>query len=180
MDENQVRALIQELLGEHSTILWKELLIAALNSPVILLLVTAFIIWLLRKHLLKFLSSRDIEIGWGDKQIKLSELSNNIDQELDPVKEQIDMLKQELKVLRGRGKPVQLEKETKSKESEEEIKKRINKALSTSKYRWRSIDSLAKLSLARKEEVLEIIGADGSIVLGRGKNGEELAKFKHR
>ncbi len=90
------------------------------------------------------------------------------------------MLKQELKVLSGRGKPVQLEKETKSKESEEEIKKRINKALSSSKYRWRSIDSLAKLSLASKEEVLEIIGADSSIVLGRGKNGEELAKFKHR
>lgn len=167
-------------MNEHSLILWKELTIAGLNSPVVILILTIVIILMFREKLIKTLSNRNIEIGWGDKSIKLSELSNNLDQEIDPIKEQIEELKQELQFVKAQ-KHIEFEdKEIKSSASNEEVKTKIYKALASPKFRWRSLESIAKFVRASCDDVLEILESDEKVIVEKAKNGKTLAKFKHR
>ena len=180
MTEEQARSLIQQVLNEHSALLWKDVLLASLESPVVILLLLLFIAFLFRGQISKLFINRNIDIGWGDKHIKLSELSNNLDKELDPIREELELLKAEFEKLRaGTGEEPEAQKDDQDL-TDELVKKKIYKALSSPRFRWRSLKSLSKLSGISEDAVLEHLESDSQIDVGRAKDGSAIAKFKHR
>lgn len=182
MDEKQVKLLIENAISEHSLIVWKEILLKLLESPVILVIVVIAIVLLNRQKIAGLIKNRNIEIGWGDNHIKLNELSTSIDLELDPLREEIETLKSEINSLKNGDADVTQTntiEETNEKELKR-IKDRIHMALGSTKFRWRSIEQLAKLSGASEVQVLELTSSDNTIQVGHDKSGKKLAKFIHR
>jgi len=182
LNEDQVKLLIENALDEHSLIAWKEIILKLLESPVVLVILVGIVLFLSRTKIAGFIKNRNIEIGWGDKNIKLSELSTSIDQELDPLREEIESLKNEINSLKSEGvSPEETSVVDITDENElKRIKDRIHMALGSTKFKWRSIEQLAKLSRANEKQVLELIASDNTIQVGHDKSGKKLAKFIHR
>lgn len=182
MTEDQVKQLIEESISEHSASTWKEIVVAGLDSPVVLFLVFLIILYVFRSQIAALLKSRNIEFRWGDKHIKLNELSNNIDQEIDPLKDDIETLKNIVSKLQDEKGiiPEKMVSEAEQEEEVEHVKKRMYKALGSQKFRWRTIEKLAQFSRTTEEQILELISADETIEVGYDKHGNKLAKFKHR
>lgn len=180
MTEDQVKQIIEASIGERSSSALKEIVIAGLDSTVLLVLLIFLFIYLFRSNLAGLLKGRNIEIRWGDKQIKLNDLSNNIDQEIDPLREDVEALKYVTKQLQEKA-GLRLEKEVSQGEEElDQIKKRFYEALRSPKFRWRTIDRLALFSRTTPDKILELISADENIVMSYDTHGKRLAKLKHR
>jgi hypothetical protein len=169
-------------IEEDSLIEWTEVIVAALDSTVLLFFLVLIFLFVIRNQITTLLKSRNIEFKWGDKHIKLNELSNNLDQEIDPIKDDIETLKEDIRKLQEKEGllPEKVVTEAAKEDEITQIKKRMYKALGSPKFRWRSIDRLAKFSRTTEEQILELISADDSIQIGYDKLGNKLAKFKHR
>ncbi len=182
VNESQIKEIVEAVISEHSVIAWKEVLIKALESPIILVVVLVFILLIFKKQLAEILKGRDIDIGWGNSHIKLNELSKSIDKELDPLREEIESLKGTINELRAEESNIikTIASEEEREKDTKHIKGCIYKALASPKFRWRSIEKLAHYANATEEQVLELISADQSIEIGHDKSGRRLIKFKHR
>lgn len=64
---------------------WFELLFRLLDWPVTIPLLVGVLLIVFRFELRSALNRSNIKLTWGDKSIELSELEDNIDQDLDPI-----------------------------------------------------------------------------------------------
>jgi len=121
----------------------------------------------------------DITLSWGDRSIRLRELSDNLDKELAPIRDQIKELQIEMKALSGAQKPEEADRIDYLNLSEDAVK-RIKEALASERWNWRSVERLANAAGIPEDRVLTLLRLDPEIQLGADKAGHRLARLKTR
>ena len=183
MDETTVTELVRRLIEEQAVLAWEKVIVQALDWPLLVFILILLFIALFHKAISERLARGLIEISWGEgKHIRLTDLSENIDQELDPIREELADLRERLADLSS-GSPAAVNLKAELGPSEDErrtIKDRMYKALQSPKFKWRTVDGLATFCRTTPAQILELISEDQGIVLGTDKAGRRLAKLKSR
>jgi len=164
---------------------WIEIIPALIDWPFLLFIFLIVIVLLYREKIVGLLERGDIQISWGkDRHIKLKELSDGIDEELDPIRDEISELRNRIqdleKGLHGEKAEQKNEQLIDDEKRYKDAEERIINGLKSHKYRWRSIERLANISGVSENETLDILRANSGVVLSRGKSGREIARMEDR
>ena len=144
-----------------------------------LLFVALLLFWcLFGKELRAILCRGDILLSWGDRRIHLRELSKSLDEELDPIRDDIEELRRSAAEKAPLGAVVT--SRVLDDDDMERVKTLVRGALEGSQFQWRSIERLAGASGVNEKRVLEIIRADPTIRLSIGKSGRQIAGLRTR
>src|SRR6266404_3330161 len=74
---------------------WLDITLKLLDWPFLLLVVVLVIVFLFRRQLTALFNRGDILISWGEgRSIRLRELADKIDQEIDPLRDDVEALKE--------------------------------------------------------------------------------------
>jgi hypothetical protein len=152
-----------------------------LEAPFLLFVAVVVFLCRFRRELTGLLSRGDILISWGEKRsIRLRELSKSLDEELEPIRDDIETLKRSI----GAGsEPTKVSPPVPPREADEDRKQiatRIREGLRSSEFTWRSVERLAAVSGTTESQVLEILRADPDVRLSVGKSGRQIAGLKSR
>jgi hypothetical protein len=133
---------------------------------------------LFRKKIVGILERGDIQIGWGkDRHIKLRELSDGIDGELDPIREEIARLKEELAGANVLSPPdATARPETLTPDRIQGATDKMMEGLHSHEYRWRSVERLASLAGVSESQALDVLRNKAEVVLSVGKSGRQIAR----
>lgn len=169
---------------------WTDVVLAVLDWPFLLFVGTAVFVWLFRANVAALLGRGDIQISWGEnRHIKLTEISEGIDEEIDPIREEIQLLKNKLAELEALTSSTEGDATRRPSPQDEDLcieaketaKKRLISELQTGKYRWRSIETLAQKAAISEGDTLDILRASLSdVVLSTGKSGKQIARHVSR
>ncbi len=157
---------------------WESILVKFLDWPFLLFLVLVGFLILFRVHLIALLNRGDISIGWGDRTIRLRELSQNLDREFDPIRDELDSLKKVVATLAPEPHTAPLA--TISPAFPPGSRERILDALRDGNFDWRSIESLATIGGVPESHAMDILRTEPSVVLGMGKSGRPIAGLRDR
>ena len=165
-----------------------DIALAFLDWPFLLFILIIVLALIFRDKITNLLERGDIQISWGEnKHIKLKELSDGIDQELDPLKEEIEELKSQLNHLlsthHNEPDSSDIKDEHTHEENNDRIKageQRIIDGLKYHQNRWRSIQKLASISGLNESETLDILRSNPDIVLSTAKSKRQIARLKTR
>ena len=149
-----------------------------LDWPFLLFLGLVIFCWWFRDEIKKILERGDVQISWGEnKSIRLGELSQNIDQELEPIRDDIEALKQSIATLDIKSESLS---KTLSEADVEKVQEKLLEALNNPKFKWRSIERLAAISGVSESQVLDILRNDPDVRLTIGKSQRQIAGLKSR
>lgn len=164
-----------------------NVLLKLLDWPFLAFLILLLIIVLFRKQMAEVFGRGDILISWGEnRSIRLRELSASLDEELDPIRDEIEAIKKAVTVIETNSKvPAALRmepvrKDELSPEQRESAKQRMKEALTTGHYLWRSIERLAIVGGISESQALDILRADSGVVLSTAKSGRQIARLASR
>lgn len=158
---------------------WENVIVQALDWPFLLFVLLAVLFVLYRKHLLGILQSGDIQISWGEnRSISLKNLSTTLDEELDPLREEVAFLQEQIDQITKKS-------DTKSKQQlstddKENAIVKMKDGLQSHKYRWRSIERLAVMAGVTEEQAHDLLGGQNDVVISKGKSGRIIARLSHR
>jgi hypothetical protein len=161
----------------------REVLLKLLEWPFLFFLALALLVLLFRQQFLEILGRGDITFTWGDRSIRLRELSESLDKELAPIREEIKALRDEVEALSGVQKPKEFDRPGYTDLSENErldVLRRIREALASEEWRWRSVERLAVEAGIPENKVLTLLRSDPEVKLGADKAGRRLAKLETR
>ena len=162
----------------------KEVILKLLDWPFLLFGSLIFLAIFFKKHVAGLLNRGDIHISWGEgKSIRLIDLSDNIDKELTPLNERIDLLEMRLTELQG-IRASALDNTSKeiglSDEDKEESLNNMLQALESRKWTWRTIDRLALAGRVTANQARELLLDRTDVVFGQNKEGQTLVKLRNR
>ena len=162
----------------------KEFLLKFLEWPFLLFVFLIVLIIIYRHQIRTILGRGDITISWGEgRSIKLHDISDHLDQELDQIREDIQMLKEALNTLQ-KGTPGYDEKRVVAKvlseQERHEAAKRMIEALEDGKWRWRTIERLSIIAGITESEAIKILRGNHEVVLGQDKSGNQIARLQAR
>lgn len=174
-----------------------------LDWPFLLLVCTIFLVIVFKEDLTGVLNRGDIKLSWGDRSIRLRDLSSNLNEELDPIRDDVEELKKEIESVRLHSSEKQQSfptfdpgllqriSETHNTKplsfrqalSEEERKTAVHKmkaALANTEFRWRSVERLAIAAGIQEDEALSLLRTELDVVLGKGITGRRIARLVTR
>lgn len=162
----------------------KDLIIKFLEWPFLLFVFLFVLIIIFRRQIRTVLGREDITISWGEgRSIKLRDISDHLDQELDQIREDIQLLKETLHNLQ-KGTSSYDEKTVVSKVLSEQERhdaaKRMIEALEDSKWRWRTLERLSIIAGITESEAIKILRGNHEVVLGQDKSGNHMARLRSR
>jgi hypothetical protein len=162
----------------------KDLIIKFLEWPFLLFVFLFVLIIIFRRQIRTVLGRGDITISWGEgRSIKLRDISDHLDQELDQIREDIQVLKETLHNLQ-KGTSSFDEKAVVSKVLSEQERhdaaKRMIEALEDSKWRWRTLERLSIIAGITESEAIKILRGNHEVVLGQDKSGNHMARLRSR
>jgi len=162
----------------------KDLIIKFLEWPFLLFVFLFVLIIIFRRQIRTVLGREDITISWGEgRSIKLRDISDHLDQELDQIREDIQVLKETLHNLQ-KGTSSFDEKTVVSKVLSEQERhdaaKRMIEALEDSKWRWRTLERLSIIAGITESEAIKILRGNHEVVLGQDKSGNHMARLRSR
>ena len=164
-----------------------SLALAIMDWPFLLFIGIGLFVWFFRENVAALLCRGDIQISWGEnRHIKLTEISEGIDEELDPLREEIQSLQSQIAALEesigtDTKSNAPRQPEGLSNEAKADATRRIIAELKNGKYRWRSIEALAKKAAISEQDTLYILRASVSdIVLSTGKSSRQIARHVSR
>jgi hypothetical protein len=178
MNTNQVDLFVHQPATETSSAAL-QIFLKLLDWPFLMAVVLIVFIFVFRKQIKAVLNRGDILIKWGDQSIQLRELEDSIDKEIDPLRDQLETLKQtkqnlsEAKASKG----VQF---ANIQEPPVDALARMKEALQSPDYRWRTVSRLASIACISEDEAKSLLRADPEIVFSIGKSGNSIAKLKSR
>lgn len=151
---------------------WGQILLKMLDWPFLFFVVMVILIFMTKDQIKGLVDRSNIKITWGDRSIELSELSDNVDQDLDPIKERLDFLEEKFQSMCS----------AESTESVEEIKQPtatdvnnvINVVLRNPKYKYRTVNGIAKEANVSKLTAQRILGTNPSVRVIKARDGREL------
>lgn len=169
--------------------IWITLVENLLNWPFLFFALFLTVIWKGGDQLWSLLRERKIEVEVGGNRIAIGEVVQALEEQaLDDFgknQKEIEEIKARLKQLEEDGEvgtqdagdgsgpvggiaPV----------SEDEIFRRMVRALSSSRFRWRSIERLAIEAGVSEQEASQVLASrHGEVVLGKGKSGRRIARL---
>jgi len=161
-----------------------DVLLALLDWPFLLFVFLLLFVFIFKKKVMKLFDRGDIQIGWGEgRHIKLKELSDGIDEEIDPIKDEIQELREQLDKLTskspGDSKTASTQQELNDKRRKA-AEKKIFEGLQNTKYRWRSVRRLAVISGVSEIDALDILRENSEVVLSVDKSKRHIARLKDR
>jgi hypothetical protein len=164
----------------QSTNGWLLLLEGVIDWPFLLFVIIIFCSLFFRQQLGGLLSRGDIAIDWGTGSIRLRELSEKFDQEVDPVREELDALKQAVTALESQTGSRSLgdESPAPTASSADETERRLTEALASPKFKWRSIPRLAQMAALSEPAVRDVLGTNPEVVFSADKSGNQLAGLR--
>lgn len=165
-----------------------NIILKLLEWPFLCFIVLILFVVFFRKQLQGVLNRGDITITWGSKSIQLKELSDNFDEELDPIREDIKQIKAQISLLENKKGVVEqvnylLKKDDSSEEVQERKKSALQKmkdALLDGEFRWRSIERLASIAAITENEAVDFLRSDREVIFSVGKSGRQIARLKSR
>jgi hypothetical protein len=161
-----------------------DVLLALLDWPFLLFVFLLLFVLIFKKKVMKLFERGDIQIGWGEgRHIKLKELSDGIDEEIDPIKDEIQELREQLDKLAAkspRGPTVPSAQQQLDEKRRRAAENKILEGLQNTKYRWRSVRRLATISGIPESDALDILRANPEVVLGVDKSKRQIARLKDR
>lgn len=155
-----------------STFPWYELTLKLLDWPFLLFLVAIFMIFILRGQLKTLVKRSSLKISWGDKSIELNELSDNLDQDIDPIKERLDFIEEALDKLNC--KEVSFKSEQASEPTPQQEKKVINALNAKSKYHYRTAKGIARETKVPFSVASHILSRSKKVKVVKSRDGREL------
>jgi hypothetical protein len=138
-----------------------------------------FLLWFRRELRLLF-GRGDILLSWGERSIRLRELSKSLDEELEPIRDDIETLRKSIELTDKKDTVEKALTPSPANEDAEHARSRIRAALASSEYKWRSIDRLAAISGLPESRVLELIRGDPFVRLSVGKSGRRIVGLTSR
>lgn len=160
--------------------LLRILLPKLLEAPFLLFIVAVIFLAWFRRELTALLTRGDILISWGERSIRLRDLSESLDEELDPIRDDIEDLKLSIGVRSDAAQVSTGAGATNAAEDRQHIAARIQEELRSSEFSWRSIGRLASAAGTTESQVLQILRADPEVRLSVGKSGRQIAGLKKR
>ena len=170
---------MSEFLSTH-----KEFIIKFLDWPFLLFVILLVLIIIFRHQIRTILGRGDITISWGEgRSIKLHDISDHLDQELDQIREDMQLLKETLHNMQS-GAPVHDDKivvaKVLSEQERHDAAKRMVEALEDGKWRWRTIERLSIIAGTTESEAIKILRGNHEVVLGQDKSGNHIARLRSR
>jgi len=151
---------------------WDQILLKMLDWPFLFFVLVVVLIIMTRDQLKGLINRSNIKITWGDRSIELNELADNVDQDLDPIKERLDLLEEQLQSM-GSAQPNEPAEEAKQ-PTPAEIKKVINVALKNPKYKYRTVNGIAKEAKIPTVTAQKILGTNPNVRVVKARDGREL------
>jgi hypothetical protein len=174
-------------MEQQVQVTFQHVLLKLLDWPFLLFVVLGLFILLFRKQLVAVLNRGDIWISWGEHHgIRLRELPDKLDQELAPIRDEIEAIKKAVASIglqAGVSEAQHLEPPSSnglSDAQKQETARRMKEALEAGEYRWRSIERLAAIGGVSEGQALNILRSDPDVVLGADKSGRRLARLASR
>ena len=171
-------------MAEGSTqIPWLELVSRILDWPVTMPVLIVMLLIVFRTEMKAVLNRSNIKVSWGDKAIELNELEDNIDRDLDPIKEQLDALEAKLQVLEEKENTKD-DQEADSKETNRDNKlsstesAAILKALSNKKYRYRTASGIAHDTNLPRTKIIKALGQIPTVQKASSRDGRPIFTLK--
>lgn len=165
---------------------WQQITLKLLDWPMLLFVAIAIVVTIFHNQIASALGG-DIRISWGTGRIRIKQLSKNLDKELDPIRDEIDRIKEAVTVLesasaRTAGAPPMQPTETKPLMAEDQQKAfdRMLDALRDGRYVWRSIERLAIIGRVSEAQAHEMLLGSAKVVVGTSKAQRPLARLKTR
>ena len=164
-----------------------DIYLKLLDWPVLGFVLLVILGFLFRRPIGRALSRGDVVISWGEnRSITLSQLSGSLSEELDPLRDELEMVKAAVAALErsaGAGAAPPVEPPEQGELTPDQAlaaRERMRTALSSGKYLWRSIERLAIIAAVPESAALDILRADPDVVLGMGKSQRQIARLASR
>ena len=126
--------------GDSGEELWHIMLPKLLEWPFLLFVALVSFWCLFGKELRAILCRGDILLSWGDRSIHLRELSKSLDEELDPIRDDVEELQRSAAEKVPQGAVVT--SRVVDDDDVERVTTLVRGALERSKFQWRSIERL--------------------------------------
>lgn len=168
----------------HSLLTHKDVYIKFLEWPFLLFVILLVLIVIFHRQIRTILGWGDITISWGEgRSINLHDISDHLDQELDQIREDIQLLKENLHTLQ-KGTQSYDEKLVVSKVLSEQERfdaaQRMIAALKNGKWRWRTLERLSIIAGITESEAIKILRGNDEVILGQDKSGNHIARLQSR
>ena len=165
----------------------QQIVLRLLDWPFLAFLILLVLTVAFRRQLGEALRRGDIQISWGEnRSIRLGQLSASLDEELDPIRDDIDGSKKAITAIEAKLNVENVPRvepnnvDALSGEQRETARRCMEQALSSGKYLWRSIERLAVIGGVSESQALDILRADSAVRLSLGKSGRQIARLVAR
>jgi hypothetical protein len=173
--------LLHNLLAQHQPLLTSKLL----DWPFLIFVLLVCLVGLFFDSLMAAISRGELTIGWGkDQSISIRNLSNAVSGELDPIKEDVENLKEAIGRLQtGASSLVNPSPPVQAADDSAGLKAktiRLREALTNPKYKWRTIERLASIIASSEDDALRLLLNMDDVRLSRSMTGAQIAGLRSR
>jgi len=155
-----------------STFPLNEIILKLFDWPFLLFLVTGFVIFILREQLKTLVNRSNLKITWGDKSIELNELSDNLDQDIDPIKERLDFIEEALEKLNKEE--VSLRTEPTSEPTPQQEQKVITALDAKPQFHYRTAKGIARDTKVPFSVASHILSRNKKVKVVKSRDGRVL------
>lgn len=164
---------MEQVTEAQSTFPWDQLILKLIDWPFLLFIIVVFLIFMVKDQLKGLVDRSNVKITWGDRSIELNELADNVDQDIDPIKERIDLLEEQvakitmddLQIAQTAGDP---------EPTDDDIDEVMNVALANPKYKYRTVSGVARDANIPVQTAQKILTSHPNIRVVKARDGKEL------
>jgi hypothetical protein len=178
-----IKSLTPVSIQSASHAAWLEIVLKLLDWPFVLAVTLIAFVLIFRRQLTALLNRGDIQFSWGDgPSIRLRDLADKIDQELDPLRDEVEALQQAAPTQASPSTDLKIARDTVPSQSttRADALRVMKDALANPKFRWRSVDRLAAIAYLSEPDAAELLRSDPEVVFGFGRSKKPVARLKSR
>ncbi|SFG48778.1 hypothetical protein [Neptunomonas qingdaonensis] len=157
----------------QSTFPWDQLVLKLIDWPFLLFIIVVFLIFLMKDQLKGLVDRSNVKITWGDRSIELNELADNVDQDIDPIKERIDLIEEKLAKITTDDVPIE-QVNSGPEPTADDIDKVLHVGLANPKYKYRTASGVAKDAEIPIQTAQTILTSNPNIRVVKARDGKEL------
>ncbi|WP_156905147.1 hypothetical protein [Neptunomonas japonica] len=164
---------MEHVAQAQSTFPWDQLVLKLIDWPFLLFLIVVFLIFMMKDQLKALVDRSNVKITWGDRSIELNDLADNVDQDIDPIKERIDLLEERLAKITTDD--VQIEPVNEGPEpTDDDIDKVLHVGLANPKYKYRTASGVAREANIPIQTAQKILTSNPKIRVVKARDGKEI------
>lgn len=160
---------------------WHDLFLKMFDWPFLLAFISLTFIYIFKLEIKDILKKGKITIKWGDSSIEIADLPQKIDQDIDPIKERLEIIEAKLaassqpKSTRSTRSEISASpKEEQPALNQTDPKRAIYTQLTSKRYRYRSVLGLSQATGIPQDQINRIIQSDPRIGVITNREGNVL------